>query len=214
MSDDKISISMDEVNRATPVPGAAPQTTAIPGCVPPESSRTDKPDRTGLFVGLGIAAVALISILAIGVAAFTGSGGKPIGGISWPREKTVADYRAETIKEVEEELAKPGSALKKRIEAAHMTVDVTSTRIVRCDVTTIDGSDRAGQNDSNIDKISMLIRFNWQGIIDSGYTDLRVEYDAKNDRLLKSEIEYTTALVNAEDPAFWWDVGFILGSCL
>lgn len=208
MSDDKISISMDEVNRATPVPGAAPQTTAIPGCVPPESSRADKPDRTGLFVGLGIAAVALISILAIGVAAII------TDGISRTREKTVADYRVETIKEVEEELAKPGSALKKRIEAAHMTVDVTSTRIVRCDVTTIDGSDRAGQDDSNIDKVSMLIRFNWQGIIDSGYTDLRVEYDAKNDRLLKSEIEYTTALVNAEDPAFWWDVGFILGSCL
>jgi hypothetical protein len=60
----------------------------------------------------------------------------------------------------------------------------------------------------------MLIRFNWEGIIDTGYTDLRLEYDVKNDRVLKSEIDHTTALVNAEDPSFWRGVGAIIGSML
>ena len=95
-----------------------------------------------------------------------------------------------------------------------MTVTVKSTRVVQCDVTTVDGSDKAGTGDSNIDKVSMLIRFNWEGVLDSGYSDLRLEYDVRNDRMLKSEIEYTTAIVNAEDPAFWREVGAVIGSML
>ena len=126
------------------------------------------------------------------------------------KERTVSDYRAETIRSFEQGLSKPDSRYRKRIEDAHLTVTVKSAEIVRCDVTTIDGSDKAGTDDSNIDRVSMLIRFNWQGIVDAGYTDIRYEYDVKNRRVLKSEIEYTTALVNAEDPSFWWGVGELL----
>ena len=111
-------------------------------------------------------------------------------------------------------MSKPDSKLKKRIEDAHLTVTVKSARVVRCDVTTVDGTDRVGKDDSNIDKVSLLIRFTWEGIVDKGYTDLRLEYDVKNDRLIKSEIDHTTALVNAEDPSFWYGVGAIIGSML
>lgn len=204
MSDDKITISMDEVNHATPVPGLTPPPIFTSGYVPPESDQDAKPKRTGLFVGIGIAAVGLLCITGIGVMAIVGG----------DNGRTVADYRAETMRDVEAELSKPDSKLKKRIEDAHLTVTVKSTRVVRCDVTTVDGTDRAGKDDSNIDKVSLLIRFNWEGIVDTGYTDLRLEYDVKNDRPIKSEIDNTTALVNAEDPSFWYGVGAIIGSML
>ena len=206
MSEDKITISMDEVNRATPVPGTAVPPIFTSGYVPPESDQDAKPKRTGLFVGIGIAAVALLCITGIGVMAFVGEKGA--------RERTVSDYRSEVMRDINAELSKPDSKLKKRIEDAHLTVTVKSTSIVRCDVTTKDGSDKAGKDDSNIDKVSMLIRFKWKGIIDTGFTDLLLEYDVGNDRLLKSEIDNTTALVNAEDPSFWWDVGATVGALL
>ena len=209
MSDEKITISIDEINHATPVPGTAGPPIFTSGYVPPEVDREAPPRRAGLFVGIGVAVVALLCIACIGIVAIVGA---PQAVSS--NERTVSDYRAETIREVESELATPDSKLRKRIEAAHLTVTVKSTRIVRCDVTTVDGSDRAGKDDSNIDKVSMLIRFNWEGFIDSGYTDLRLEYDVKNDRVLKSEIDHTTALVNAEDPSFWYGVCTIIGSML
>ena len=210
MNDDKITISMEEVNRATPVPGMpAPQVFTSEYVPPDEPDRPLKLRRTGLFVGLGIAVVALLCITGIGVMAYVGGNGM------FPRgARTVSDYRDGQIRRIEAELAKPDSKLRKRIEDAHLTVTVKSTRVVQCDVTTVDGSDKAGTGDSNIDKVSMLIRFNWEGVLDSGYSDLRLEYDVRNDRMLKSEIEYTTAIVNAEDPAFWREVGAVIGSML
>ena len=129
-------------------------------------------------------------------------------------ERNVSDYKAEIIKNINDELSKPDSRLKKRIEDAHLTVTVTSSRIVRCDVATVDGTERAGKDDSNIAEVSLLIRFNWKGKIDTGYTDLRIVRDIQNDRLLKSEIEYTTALINTEDPELWSAVGALIGAAL
>ena len=213
MSDDKIIISPDEVNHATPVPGATVPPTFTSGYIPPESDQETKPKRTGLFISIGIAAVALLCITVIGVMA--SMSGPIVPGISRIiRERTVSDYRAEVIRGINAELLQPDSKLKKRIEDAHLTVKVKSTSIVRCDVTTIDGSDKAGKDDSNIDKVSMLIRFNWEGIIDTGYTDLLLAYDVRNDRLIKSEIDHTTALVNSEDAEFWWNVGAAVGTLL
>lgn len=219
MSDDKITISMDEVNHATPVPGSTPPPIFTSGYVPSETDQEQKPKRTGLFIGIGIAAVAVLCITVIGAMAFvdgrTGDDDPTKSRENPPsNERTISDYRAEAIRDVEEELSKPYSKLKKRIEDAHLTVTVKSTRIVWCNVTTIDGSDKAGKDDSNIARVSMLIRFTWEGFIDKGYTDLHIVYDVKNDRLEKSEIDHTTALVNVEDPTFWYGVGTIIGSML
>lgn len=157
-----------------------------------------KSRRNCLFIGIGVVAIALLCMT----------------GIVSTGERTASDYKNEIQQVIDEELAKSDSMLKKRIEDAHLTVKVTSTRIVRCDVSTLDGTERAGKDDSNIDKVSMLIRFNWNGVFDIGYTDLRFVYDAQNDRVLKSEIEYTTAMFNSEDPDFWWDVGFLIGTVM
>ncbi len=223
MSDDKITISMDEVNHATPVPGSTPPPIFTSGYVPPESDQETKPKRTGLLVGICVAAIALLCITVIGVMTLVGGTDSGVddnnldrhgGKIFQAKERTVSDYRSEVMRDINAELSKPDSKLKKRIEDAHLTVTVKSTRVVRCDVTTVDGTDRAGKDDSNIARVSLLIRFNWEGIIDRGYTDLLIVYDVRNDRLEKSEIDHTTALVNVEDPTFWYGVGTIIGSML
>ena len=214
MDNDKITISMDEVNHATPVSGTTPPPIFTSGYVPPESYQEETPRRIGLYVGIGIAVVALLCISGVGIMALVGAGSDGGNGIILSGGRTVSDYKAEVVKDINEELSKTDSKLRKRIEDAHLTVKVRSTEIVRCDITTVDGSEKVGRNDSNIDKVSMLIRFNWEGIIDKGYTDLCIEYDVHNKRLLKSEIDHTTALVNIENPSFWYDVGYLIGTAL
>ena len=178
-----------------------------------EIPRTDKPRRIGLFVGISIAAVALVCVV-VGMVAVIANlpEDSRIVPVVW--QKTVEDYRNELIHSFEADLANPNSEFRKRIERAHLTVTVQSTRIVRCDVYTLDGSRFAGVNNSNIDKVSMLIRFDWKGVFDTGYSDFRIVYDVHNDRVLKGEIEYTTALINTDDPSFWEGVGYLLGTAL
>ena len=215
MSEDKITISMDEVNHATPVPGSTPPPTLTSDYVPPEADQEPKPKRTGLFVGIGIAAVALLCITGIGVMAIVG-GDKASEQNSPIKERSVSAYRAEVIRNVEAELSKPDSKLKKRIEDAHIpSVTVESTEIVRCSVTTVDGSEKAGVDDSNIDKLSMLVRFHWRGVILAGYTDLSIVYDIRNKRPIESKIDYTTDPVpTGEDFDAWFDIGAAIGALL
>ena len=72
MSDDKITISMDEVNHATPVPSSTPPSIFTSDYVPPEADQEPKPKRTGLFIGICIASVALLCITGIGIMAIVG----------------------------------------------------------------------------------------------------------------------------------------------
>ena len=205
MGEEKITISMDEVNCATPVPGGSQPSGFTGGYVPPESTQEPKPPRTGLFIGIAVAVMALLCIAGVGIMALAGN----VDG------RTVDDFKAEIARQIDEDLSKPDSALKKFVEDAHLTVTVKSARIVRCDVTTVNGSESAGKDNANIDKVSMLVRFEWEGIVDKdGYTDLRIVYDARNDRLVKSEIEHTTALINVKDPKLWYGIGELLGATL
>ena len=215
MDNEKITISMDEVNRADPVPGSSP---SDPFSTPPEPL-PPKRNRSGLFIGIGIA-VGLV-LCGIIVAAAIKSQDKIVDDepkvVEKPRVRTIDDVRAELKSSLEQELSSPSSSLgqqlKQRIEKAHITVNVTSTKVVRVDVATIDGSNLAGADDDNVKSFSALIRFNWQGIIDSGYTDLLIAYDAVNDRW-DSKIDYSTTPINIEDKQFWWDVGALIGTAL
>ncbi len=219
MNDEKITISMDEVDRATPVPGSSPPPFFTSAYTPPESEPAEKPKRTGLKIGIAIAAVAVLAAAGIGVAAIATSNGRgkrqieSTGSTPSAPVRTIDDVRREIIADVERDLANPSAPLRKRIENAHMTVDVTSTKVVRCDISTRDGSNRAGRDDSNVSMVELLIRFNWTGFLDSGYTDLKITHDAVNDRT-EAVIDYTTAMLNLEDKELWTDVGFILGACL
>ena len=127
---------------------------------------------------------------------------------------TVDEARRELMADINSDLEKPDSNLIKYVEGAHLTVTVKSTSIVRCDIETIDGSNRVGRNEENIKFITLLIRFNWEGVFDKGYTDVIMEYDAVNKRVVNSGIDYTTALVNTEDTDFWVGLGVLVGSLL
>ena len=212
MIDGKITISMDEVNHATPVPGSTPPPVFTSGYVPPESDQETTPKRTGLFVGIGVAAVAVLCITVIGAMALVSPDGKS-SGVIWQKERKISDCRDEAIQSVNRELSEPNSKIKKWVENAHKTVTVTSTEIVRCDVKTFDGTENAGKDDSNIDTITMLIRFRWDGIFDKGgYTDLQLVCDVQNKRL-ESKMVYTTAAIKNDEDWFnlWYGVGYLFG---
>ena len=128
------------------------------------------------------------------------------------RELTVGEFQAKWKAQWNEVLSDPNNALNKRIQRAHGPVTVKSAHVVRCDFETIDGSNRAGKDGENIRSCNMLLRFEWEGIVDKGYTDLKVVYDGANDRWY-SGIDYTTAAINFEDPEFWESAidGFVAG---
>lgn len=196
MSEEKITITMDDVEQATPV--GTPGTSSSPmGGYAPENPPTQT-KRTGLYAGIAVAVLVCLICIVIG----------------FSRGQSVADYRRDMVREINNELASPNSALKKFIEDAHWTVDVTSAKVVECKVTTMDGSDNAGRNGSNVSQVSMLIRFQWKGFVDTGRTDFRLVLDVPNDTVMQASIVYTDAMVNTQDIGFWWDLGTLVGTVL
>ena len=64
-------------------------------------------------------------------------------------------------------------------------------------------------------EIKFKIEFTWDGVIQKGgYTILEIEYDVQNDSMIKSEITQTNAVINLEDPDFWFDLGRSIGPLL
>lgn len=149
----------------------------------------------------GLAIVVLVLLFAI----CSGPSRKP--------PETIEDARTQAIAFFNEELSNPNCEVRKRIENAHLTVTVKSAYVVRCEMETLDGSNLVGEDGENIRSMMVLLRFEWEGWIDKGYTDLRVDFDMLNKRA-SSRIDYTTAMINAEDPELWYDVGYLLGAAV
>ena len=131
--------------------------------------------------------------------------------IVWPSGITVDDIRREIIATLNTELSDPSCPARKRIEEAHVTVTVSHAHVLKCDITTIDGSDKAGANRANISFITVIIRFNWDGIFHKGgTTDAEFRFSADGRRCIGARIVQTDTLVNTEDPGFWIGVGALL----
>ena len=125
-------------------------------------------------------------------------------------EMTVEDVRHKIVDDLNGELASPSCLVRKRIEDAHGTVTVSHAYVLKCDVTTTDGSDKA----KNISLVTVTIRFNWDGIIHKGgTTDLEVDLTADG-KCTRSRIVRTDAMVNMEDATFWYNVGYGIGALL
>ena len=125
-------------------------------------------------------------------------------------EMTVEDVRHKIVDDLNGELASPSCLVRKRIEDAHGTVTVSHAYVLKCDVTTTDGSDKA----KNISLVTVTIRFNWDGIIHKGgTTDLEVDLTADG-KCTRSRIVRTDAMVNMEDENFWYNVGYGIGALL
>ena len=126
---------------------------------------------------------------------------------------TVPEYRANLIQKVNSELENPSSKLRMRIESAHLTVTVTSGIVKKCDIETLDGSDRVGRHNSNIANVTLEIEFGWSGIFENGHTTLRIVQSGQ-DKVVTSEIIETTAMWNSEDSECWKNAGMFLLMCL
>lgn len=131
----------------------------------------------------------------------------------WPSgkgEMTVAEVRHKIVDTLNEELSSSTCPFRKRIEDAHGTVTVSHAYVLKCDVTTTDGSDKA----KNISLVTVTIRFNWDGIVHKGgTTDLEVDLTADG-KCTRSRIVRTDAMVNMEDENFWYNVGYGIGALL
>ena len=117
--------------------------------------------------------------------------------------KTIDQFEDELKKWVDHILASPDHGWRKYIESAHLTVKVSRAYVRKCTATTKDGSCLTGENNSNIDEVVLVVRFFWDGFIDSGHTDLEMKIDWQEEKCLTAKIIDTTALVNLQDPSFW-----------
>ena len=125
-------------------------------------------------------------------------------------EMTVEEVRHKIVDTLNEELSSSTCPLRKRIEDAHGTVTVSHAYVLKCDVMTTDGSDKA----KNISRVTVTIRFNWDGIVHKGgTTDLEVDLTADG-KCARSRIVRTDAMVNMEDEDFWYNVGYGIGALL
>ena len=155
----------------------------------------------------GIVGIVLIGV----VAAFVWYGGSM-------SKVTVAEYREKVEKKFNEELQDKSHPVRKLVETAHVTVDVKRAYVSGIKLTTKDGSNVAeigGKN--NIRQADIQISTLWDGIFHKGgKTVLRVTIEDVGGKFQTTghEIFYTDAMMNLEDPKFWFDLGALLGLLL
>ena len=127
---------------------------------------------------------------------------------------TVAQYRDKFVEDANKELENPQSKLRKYVEDAHLTVKVSEAHVISCEMTTKDGTDKAGKDGENVQDVTITMRFSWSGLVYDGTTDLRIVLDAPKKKVLKTEVVRTDALVDLTDTKFWYNVGYLLGAIL
>ena len=133
---------------------------------------------------------------------------KPLGSDS------VDAYRQRMIAEVNQELLKKENPVRQRIESAHVTVTVKSAKVSSCIVTTIDGTDKAGRNGSNVREVTLDITTYWDGWLHKdGYTEFRIVYDPQSRKAKETKFLKSNAMLNLET-VDWYSVGFAFGTFL
>lgn len=211
MPDDRIKISWDELSSTdcnstgketyTPPPQATAQSRLGP------DSAANRINTPWLIAGIFGTAVVL------GIIFFAYRWGMTNNETAIHRQ-TVDEWCAQTTMEMNQELAIPNCPMRKRIEDAHVSVNVLYAKIISLTARTLDGT-KYSDDGRNIAAFKAKIEFTWDGVIQKGgYTILEIEYDVQNDSMIKSEITQTNAVINLEDPDFWFDVGRSIGPLL
>ena len=195
MSDDKIKVSWDDIQQQppqqpAPVPSAPPAQPHHPG--------------RWLALGLGLAALVLLLVLAL------------LHSAPPPHQVTVDEFLHANRQELDSELQRSDNPIRKQIEDAHVTVTVTSAQVTGADATTRDGSHLAGGAEGhNIATVHFKILFYWNGVIQQGgHSVLEIDVDWQAQKVVKSEITETDAMINTQDPSFWFNVGSAIGLML
>lgn len=121
--------------------------------------------------------------------------------------ESVDAFQKRLVNALEVELASPSHAIRKRVEAAHVTVTSTGARVTECHIKTLDGSNRAGKNGSNIREIDMIVTVYWDGVFQKGgYTQLQMILDAQSNTMITTRYVGGNAKFNAETTD-WFEVG-------
>jgi hypothetical protein len=120
---------------------------------------------------------------------------------------SVEDFRLQFISKMDEDLANPENFIRKKIENAHWTVKSTSARVTACSAYTVDGSDRAGKDYSNISEVDFIVTTFWDGIFQKGgFTEIRMTIDAKSGQVKTCAYAGGNAMFNV-DEIDWGKVG-------
>ena len=130
---------------------------------------------------------------------------------------TVAQYTQKQIDDLSSEVASWGTKrpeIVKRVEAKHGTVTVKNVQVKHFSIQTIDGGNFVHGDGENISEYKLVLRFWWDGIIhENGHTDIGFVID-NDGKCVKTWTDDTDALIDLEDPNFWYGVGAALGSML
>lgn len=212
MNDEKIVITTEECDNATPMPSCTTYS------LPPITEQEDEDGVTssrsrGVTIAVLVAAFVFVSIGMVSYCVLQ-KGGGTIAEPPICEQQTVDQYKSDFVQKTNAELANPASGLRKYIEGAHLTVTVSKAYVKDCAISTVDGSDLVGNDFSNLDEVSLTIRFYWDGIVErDGHTDLKLIYDVRAGKVKNAEICETTAKINITDPKFWFGVGEALALC-
>jgi hypothetical protein len=130
----------------------------------------------------------------------------------WPHSESVEEYQEKLIASVNQELAQSDNPIRKKIEAAHVTVTAKSARVTHSYVETVDGSSNAGRNGRNVSDINIVITVMWDGLIQKdGYTEFEIVYDSQNKVVKEAKYLRSNALVNI-DNIDWFGIGVQIGA--
>lgn len=134
------------------------------------------------------------------------------GGVS--QSETVQQFRDQLIAQQNQWLAQSDNPIRKKIENAHMTVTAKGASVSSCSVQTIDGTENAGKNGSNVSEIDIIYTVTWDGWFQKdGYTEFEVDYDNQNRMVKNTKYLRSSALFNA-DTINWVEVGFFVGQAI
>ena len=134
--------------------------------------------------------------------------------VFWPRGESVETYRGRLIAAVNQTLLDPNHPIRQKIESNHVTVTVKSARVTACTIQTVNGSDNAGKDGSNVATVDLVITAIWDGYVHKdGFTEVEVLYDNQNKITKETRFLRSNAVVNL-DKVNWFDVGYIIGQCI
>lgn len=128
--------------------------------------------------------------------------------------ETVAAYRTRVIAELDRDLQRKDHGVRKRIESAHVTVTARGASVTQCTVKTIDGTEIAGHNGSNVSEITLVITVSWDGFIQKGgYTEFMLVFDPRTEVVKEAKFLSSNATFNWETTD-WFKVGEVIGASL
>lgn len=172
-----------------------------------DSIRVKKPHKI-IITAIFVISLALFLCYGTGWGGITGGEGSSV---------TVAQYTQKQIEALSSEVAAWGTERPKIVEYVedkHGTVTVKNVQVKQFSIQTIDGGDLVYGDGKNISEYRLVLRFWWDGIIhENGHTDIGFVID-KDGNCVKTWTDDTDALIDLEDPDFWYGVGAALGSML